>query len=109
MKIDGPRQAVFQTAELLEMILLNLTVVNIFGVQRVCRQFRDAVASSTAIQQKLFLKPSDAEQQSWVVKSRPAQPGSGNPWPEPYFVTVDPSISQAADRNPVTPARLNPL
>lgn len=92
MTIDKPRQAVFQTAgaftimlrttseryqgsalltrspELLENILLQLPAINIFGVQRVCRQFRDLISSSVALQEQMFLRSSAVERETWVLK-----------------------------------------
>ncbi|KAK3642881.1 hypothetical protein LTR56_010478 [Elasticomyces elasticus] len=58
MKVDGTLQAVFNTAELLESILLHLSAKQVFGIQRVCKQFRDIVATSILLQQKLFLRTS---------------------------------------------------
>ncbi|KAK4958801.1 hypothetical protein LTR10_003598 [Elasticomyces elasticus] len=58
MKVNGTLQAVFNTAELLESILLHLSAKQVFGVQRVCKQFRDIVATSILLQQKLFLRTS---------------------------------------------------
>ncbi|KAK5680189.1 hypothetical protein LTS10_007116 [Elasticomyces elasticus] len=57
MTTDGPRQAVFATAELIENILMNAPVKSIFGSQRVSRQFRDVVATSVNLQQRMFLRP----------------------------------------------------
>ncbi|TKA72678.1 hypothetical protein B0A55_06286 [Friedmanniomyces simplex] len=57
MTTDGPRQAVFNTAELLENILLHMPAKSVIGAQRVCRQFRDVVATSVQLQRKLFLRP----------------------------------------------------
>ncbi|KAK5697770.1 hypothetical protein LTR17_023829 [Elasticomyces elasticus] len=56
MKVDGTLQAVFNTAELLESIFLHLSAKQVFGVQRVCKQFRDIVATSNLLQRKLFLR-----------------------------------------------------
>ncbi|KAK3619097.1 hypothetical protein LTR56_024255 [Elasticomyces elasticus] len=58
MKVDVTLQAVFNTAELLESIILHLSVKQVFGVQRVCTQFRDTVATSILLQKKLFLRTS---------------------------------------------------
>ncbi|TKA58976.1 hypothetical protein B0A55_10563 [Friedmanniomyces simplex] len=57
MTTDRPCQAVFNTAELLENILLHMPAKSVFGAQRVCRQFRDVVATSVQLQRKLFLRP----------------------------------------------------
>ncbi|KAK3070180.1 hypothetical protein LTR53_010902 [Teratosphaeriaceae sp. CCFEE 6253] len=67
MTIDGPRQAVFQTAEMLENILLHLPARSIFGAQRVCRQFRDIVATSIQLRKRLFLTPPDVTAtETWI-------------------------------------------
>ncbi|KAK3621353.1 hypothetical protein LTR56_015642 [Elasticomyces elasticus] len=57
MTTDGPRQAVFATAELLENILMHAPVRSIFVAQSVARQFRDIVATSIDLQQRMFLRP----------------------------------------------------
>ena len=49
-------QAVFQTSELVENILVHLPAKNIFGVQRVSKSFRNAVRNSLPIKEKLFLR-----------------------------------------------------
>jgi hypothetical protein len=113
MTTDGPRQAVFKTAELLENILLHLPAMNIFGVQRVSRQFRDIVATSIAIRQKLFLKSSGERRQTWIARS--------SEWPLDAFFGVfapldaqfvrcpDGDGDEAKGQKKWTPARLNPL
>lgn len=53
---NSTREAVFNTAELLEQIFLHLPAKTIYGSQRVCRQFRDIVQMSVELQQKLFLR-----------------------------------------------------
>jgi len=49
-------QAVFQTSELVENILVHLPAKTIFGVQRVSKSFNNAVKSSLPIKEKLFLR-----------------------------------------------------
>ena len=49
-------QAVFQTSELVENILVHLPAKTIFGVQRVSKSFRNAVQNSLPIKEKLFLR-----------------------------------------------------
>ena len=113
MTTDGPRQAVFKTAELLENILLHLPVMTIFGVQRVSRQFHDIVATSTAIRQKLFLKSSGERQQTWIAHSNEQVV-------DPFWALFAPSDVQFVrcsngdsdkpnNQKKWTPARLNPL
>ncbi|OQO10544.1 hypothetical protein B0A48_03841 [Cryoendolithus antarcticus] len=66
--------AVFNTAELLERILLQLEPKIIFGVQRVCTQFRDILASSPRLREMCWLRlpiqPTGHEIERWV--SRPS-------------------------------------
>ncbi|GAB1741939.1 hypothetical protein NU219Hw_g7340t2 [Hortaea werneckii] len=50
-------QKVFDVPELLELILLNLTVIELFELQQVSRQVRDAVQTSKKVQQRMFLIP----------------------------------------------------
>lgn len=57
MKVDGPRKAVFATAELLEKILLHLQPMNVIGAQRTCRQFRDIIQTSKKLQEYTFSRP----------------------------------------------------
>ncbi|KAK5715120.1 hypothetical protein LTR15_010536 [Elasticomyces elasticus] len=57
MTTDGPRQAVFATAELIENILMHAPVRSMFAVQRVSRQFRDIVVTSINLQQRMLLRP----------------------------------------------------
>ncbi|KAK8879932.1 F-box-like domain-containing [Apiospora arundinis] len=50
-------RAVFNTWELLESILIDLSMRDLLLLQRVSIAFRDVIRSSTPIQQKLFLAP----------------------------------------------------
>jgi hypothetical protein len=50
-------QAVFQTSELVENILVHLPAKTIFGVRRVSKSFSNAVKNSLPIKEKLFLRP----------------------------------------------------
>ena len=56
MTTDAARRAVFDTAELLEQIVLELPLATIFTSQRVCHQFQDIVTTSSKIQEKLFFR-----------------------------------------------------
>ncbi|KAK5108352.1 hypothetical protein LTR62_008382 [Meristemomyces frigidus] len=51
---DAPRQAVFNTVELLENIFSHLPVKTLFGIQRVCRQFHELIAQSKQLQKRMF-------------------------------------------------------
>ncbi|KAK5740707.1 hypothetical protein LTR17_004512 [Elasticomyces elasticus] len=68
MTTDGPRQAVFATAELIENILMHAPVRSIFAIQRVARQFRDIVVTSVDLQQRMFLRPPNPIlAETWVL------------------------------------------
>ena len=112
MTTDGPRQAVFNTAELLEQILLSLPAKKVFICQRVSRQFRDIVATSAAIQQHLFLRPSGMKKSTWITRSTaPAGPYSYWGRQYVYFEACDESEPES-DIGPAKkymPARLSPL
>ncbi|KAI6842891.1 Arp2/3 complex 16 kDa subunit ARPC5 [Hortaea werneckii] len=78
MTTDAARRAVFDTAELLENILMQLPPRKIFVIQRVCKPFRDIVATSVKLQQRLFLRSDGGETQEWRVaaKDNPDFPNS---------------------------------
>lgn len=110
MTVDGPRQAVFKTAELLENILVHLPQKTIFGCQRVSRQFRDVVATSMTIRHKLFLSVSEEEPQRWAMQSDQTPPFPF--WAAGDVRFVAPSAPQSDDSGQqatVTLARINPL
>lgn len=112
MTIDGPRQAVFKTAELLENIVMNLPVKKIFGIQRVSRQFRDIMATSSAIRQKCFLQPSGEQRQTWVANSNQSiRTGPIWGWYPPHdaHFVKDSDETKITTLMKVTPARINPL
>ncbi|KAK4893493.1 hypothetical protein LTR27_008175 [Elasticomyces elasticus] len=87
MATDAARQAVLTTAELLELILLQLPDRTVFGTQRVCRQFHDCVAASVLLQQKLFLKPPSDIEETWTLVHAP---GSSNAQPQFSHLTGSP-------------------
>ncbi|KAK1808703.1 hypothetical protein LTR12_016930 [Friedmanniomyces endolithicus] len=70
-KIDitnGPRQAVFMTTELLEDILIHASSRELFVLQRVCRRFREVVAGSAKLQEKMFLRlPTLGLSEKWTM------------------------------------------
>ncbi|KAI7226378.1 hypothetical protein KC330_g8832 [Hortaea werneckii] len=70
MTTDAARRAVFETAELLENIVIQLPPRKIFVIQRVCKQFRDIVATSVKLQQRLFLRADGCEAQEWKVAAK---------------------------------------
>ncbi|GAB7323678.1 hypothetical protein MBLNU13_g07153t2 [Cladosporium sp. NU13] len=60
-------KAVLATPELLQNILIFLPESNIFGITRVSRAFRNCVAASPRIQEKLFFRPSGPPKEVWQV------------------------------------------
>jgi hypothetical protein len=67
MTTDAPRQAALNTTEILENILTYLPNRAVFGVQRVCRQWRNTIASSPTIQEKLFLRLRHRTPETWML------------------------------------------
>lgn len=55
--VVGPREAVFQTAELLEHILMLAAGETLFAVQHISCHFRDLVATSPQLQDRLLMRP----------------------------------------------------
>lgn len=66
MGLDATRRIVFNTAELLEIILLLLPARSVYSACRVSQQWNALVRTSIAIQQKLLIKPSTPKQ-AWQV------------------------------------------
>ncbi|KAF2208089.1 hypothetical protein CERZMDRAFT_101786 [Cercospora zeae-maydis SCOH1-5] len=67
MKVNAPRQAVLNTAELLENIILQLPVRSIYSAYRVCTQWKALVDTSKEVKKKLFLIPT-AKEQVWEIE-----------------------------------------
>ena len=63
-------QAVFQTSELIENIVVHLPARAIFKAQRVSKGFRDSVAKSPSIRKKLFLSMRDEPAAKVVVQGQ---------------------------------------
>lgn len=101
MTTDAARKAVFNTSELLESILVCLPPKTIFGVQRVSKQFQAVIATSTPIQEKMFLRVRNEPQRRWVLKEQATVSGVNR-----YFVE---SANDAANRNSRLPTGLNPF
>ncbi|KAI6788174.1 hypothetical protein KC360_g8708 [Hortaea werneckii] len=80
MTTDAARRAVFETAELLENIFIQLPPRKIFVIQRVCKQFRDVVASSVKLQQRLFLRSDGTEAQAWRVAAKENADAPNSDW-----------------------------
>ncbi|KAK4496477.1 hypothetical protein PRZ48_012457 [Zasmidium cellare] len=56
---------VFSTTELLEMILLNLPLFDLFVLQRTCKTFRDTIHGSIKLKQHMFLAPKTTKTTEW--------------------------------------------
>jgi hypothetical protein len=67
MTIDAPRQAALNSTEILENIISYLPNRTVFGVQRVCQQWRDVIAGSPTIQDKLFLRLRGQTPETWLL------------------------------------------
>jgi len=68
MRINASRQAVLNTNELLENILVFLPPTQLFADQRVCKQWRDVIASCPEIQRSMFLRVEEVPPQIWGFK-----------------------------------------
>ncbi|GAB7323675.1 hypothetical protein MBLNU13_g07152t1 [Cladosporium sp. NU13] len=64
-RLDALYHAVLDTTELLECVLSHLPSKQIFGVQRLARLWKDVIARSPAIQEKLFLKLQNKPAELW--------------------------------------------
>jgi len=108
MTTDAARRAVLHTSELLEEIILCLPMKTIFGVQRVCKQFKEVIATSRKIQTKMFLRlRNDVPDKRWALESlQKAQ----KPWlphvDDARFRKVDAKTKYGRSYRPVV---LNPL
>ncbi|KAI7236903.1 hypothetical protein KC330_g3457 [Hortaea werneckii] len=71
-------QKVFDVPELLELILFNLTVIELLKLQQVSRQVRDAVKTSKKVQQRMFLIPSGSAHRR-VLPIFPSKEGYRSP------------------------------
>jgi hypothetical protein len=105
MTTDTPRQAALNTTEILENILSYLPNRTVFGVQRVCRQWRDAIAVSPTIQGKLFLRLRGQTPETWLLN---------NPEEKKFRVAAPADIESPSEVNfgqrPLfMPVTLNPL
>jgi hypothetical protein len=75
-------ETVFGTAELVEQILMHLPAKQLFVDQRVCKTFTNAIATSPAIQVKLFKRlPSHPETQT-PESTNPSAKGKRSAQPE---------------------------
>lgn len=116
----GLAQQVFDVPELLEMILVNLSIEELLAAQFINRQFRDAVNSSTKLQRKLSLLPHTSKDfyapfeenvaPGFYFYSRASQedlltdlqvlrePIGTERWPEAMQAKFDPELPKIGDR-----------
>lgn len=113
MKTDGPRQAVFNTAELLEAILLEIPMKQLFPIRRVSKQFRDTVNTSIKLQEEMFIRPRKAEKEFWMLRTTQTTGHSLGDWRQSHqceFVQASEAVSNVVKgAEPMQPALLNPL
>lgn len=74
MTTEVPRRAALDTTEILEKILACLPPQTLFGVQRVSRQWRDLIARSPPIQEKMFLRRVDRVPEVWMMTPLKPEP-----------------------------------
>jgi hypothetical protein len=72
--VTEPRRAALDIPEILENVLRFLQFKTVFGVQRVCRQWKDLIASSPAIQEKLFLRLRNDTSETWMSMNSKSVP-----------------------------------
>lgn len=69
MHLNNARQAVLQTAELLEEIFLYLPVVDLWQLQGVCKQFLDLTQTSPRVKSAMLLTPDpDLPRPCWKAR-----------------------------------------
>jgi hypothetical protein len=107
MTTDAARQAVFNTSELLEQIILHLPMKNIFGIQRVCKHFNEVIVTSPEIQIKHLVRlQGDRPKETWV---KTTLKGTRNGHQEDVRFRKVEANEVAGRRGFYTPAALNPL
>jgi hypothetical protein len=120
MDIRASRHAALGTLEIVENILSFLPLENIFGVQRVCRGWKNIIASSPALQEKMFLRLRNDTSETWMLIDSKSVPCNVDNLPEGSeinFRTVSTAEAESgAWKNPsrgvkhlFTPVALNPL
>lgn len=67
IRLNSTRNAVFETTELLERILLFLPGLDIVRAQRVCKHFKRVIAQCPDIPEKIWMRPSKDENPLWKV------------------------------------------
>lgn len=83
------RNAVLDTTELLEAILVCLPFKDLFVIQRVSRRFHDVIAGSTQLQEKMWLRPysSSFKRESLTLRTR-------NPIPQGETFELPPNYDE---------------
>jgi hypothetical protein len=103
-------RAVLDTTELLENILSHLPPKQLFGVQRVCRLWKDFIARSSGIQEKLFLKLQGRPAELWALLERDVGAEFGPRKSRLEKVNKRPALGRGnADVRTFTPVDLNPF
>jgi hypothetical protein len=98
----------------LEIILINLEFHDLIRSQRVSTLWRDTIARSTTIKQKLFLSPDDVKDR-WAIVGKTydelhfIQLTPTTTLPPPVRITYIPWRESVPSPQEVTPVRLNPL
>lgn len=105
METGDSRQAVLNTNELLEGILAFLPPKQLFADQRVCKQWRNVIASSPELQRKMFLRVNEVPRQTWGFKIEISRPDQKILSELRRFDNSLPSLPWT----PVTPVTLSPL
>lgn len=70
MTTDAARQAVLQTNELLGAILVNLPMKQLFVMQRVSKHFKELIATTPKLQEKMFLRCTGFPTETWTIQER---------------------------------------
>lgn len=100
---DVAFRRVFGTTELLEQIICYLPMKKVINVQRVAKQWKNVIAGSPSIQEKLFTRRESEGQEIWVlVKRRPVR---GPIYDRPKRVETLPPPGTLV----LTPVTLNPM
>jgi hypothetical protein len=74
MTTDVPRRAALDTTEILDKILTFLSPRTLFGIQRVSRQWKDLIARSPPIQEKMFLRCQARAPEVWTLTNPKSEP-----------------------------------
>lgn len=94
----------FMTTELLDKIVLHLPDSSIYGIQRVCGQFRDIVDTSPAIRRRLLLLEEQKQRESQWYLNKTVTPGRG-----PKIFTFSKTSGSDGEERPFLLAKRNPM